>query len=221
MDNCKEIEEGKMQLVEMSLKLLKDGLLVGTWGNLSTRIIKDNKEYIIITPSGMDYESTKTGDLLVIDIEGNILQGNRKPTTEIKMHTEIYKNRKDINAVFHFHSIFATACAVSDVNIPMIVEDCVQHVGGDIKVAKYALPGTYELAMFVVEALKDRKSVLLKNHGAIGIGSTMIDAYKSCVLTEKTAKIFILSKLLGNVTEVSEEDAKFMIEYYNTKYGQK
>lgn len=214
-------EDEKKQIVDMSLKLLKDKLIVGTWGNLSIRVKEGDRDLIIITPTGMEYESISIEDLIIVDIDGNVVEGDRKPSSEIKMHLAVYREREDINAVIHTHSTCASACAVCGAGIPMIIEDMVQHIGGNIRAAKYAMPGTEELAKNAVEALKDRKGALLKNHGAIGIGRDMLFAYKSCVLIEKSAQILIYSKMLGHVNLLSTEDADEMIEFYDNSYGQR
>lgn len=214
------IKEMKNELVNMSLKLYNEKLIVGTWGNLSARINYKNKNAFLVTPSGMNYEKTKPEDIVLVDEVGNILDGIRKPTSELKVHLAIYKNRKDVNAVFHTHSTFATACAVSGLSIPMMVEDMVMHIGGEIKVAEYAMTGTEELAQNAVKALQDRNGILLKNHGAIGAGKNMEEAFKSCVLIEKSAQIFIYSKMLGNLDLLNLEDANIMIDKYRNSYGQ-
>ena len=211
----------KKELVEFSLKLFKEKLIVGTWGNLSLRVRDGERDLFLVTPSGMDYEKTQVEDIVVVDEAGSIIEGNRKPTSELQMHLDVYNNRKDINAVFHTHSTCATACAVAGVEIPMIVEDMVQQIGGDVRVARYALPGTDELAKNVVDALQSRNGVLLKNHGAVGIGKSGVDAYKACVLIEKSAQIFIYARILGNVDLVDREDAEKMVDYYNNQYGQR
>ncbi|WP_027623741.1 class II aldolase/adducin family protein [Clostridium lundense] len=215
-------EKEKQQIVNMSLRLYNEKLIVGTWGNLSMRLKdKNGEELYLVTPSGMEYEDTKIEDLVILNEQGDIVEGHRNPTSELKMHIKIYKSINNINAIIHTHSTYATACAVAGVTIPMMVEDMIQHIGGDVRVAKYALPGTDELASYAVEALKERNGALLKNHGVIGIGKSMVDAYKSCILIEKSAKILIYAKILGHVHLLSTEDAEKMIEYYNNKYGQK
>lgn len=222
MDQLEKVfDQEKKQIVDMSLRLYNEHLIVGTWGNLSLRTSYLGKEYFIVTPSGMEYETTTIDDILVIDSEGKVVSGKRKPTSELKMHLKIYESRKEINAIIHTHSTFATACAVVGIGIPMIVEDMIQHIGGNIKIAKYALPGTDELAVNVCEAIEERKAVLLKNHGALGIGENLLAAYKSCVLTEKSAQIYIYAKNLGHINLISTEDANLMMDYYKNQYGQR
>jgi L-ribulose-5-phosphate 4-epimerase len=217
---CLFIEE-RQQIVDMSLKLYRENLIVGTWGNLSMRVSRNGNEYYIVTPSGMEYEDTTLEDVLVLDKDGDILLGERKPTSELRMHMRLYEERSEINAIIHTHSTFATACAVVGIGIPMMVEDMIQHIGGNVRIAKYALPGTEELAENVCHAIEDRKAVLLKNHGALGMGENLKAAYKSCVLTEKSAQILAYAKNLGHINLISTEDAERMVDYYNNQYGQK
>ncbi|HEY5575815.1 MAG TPA: class II aldolase/adducin family protein [Clostridiaceae bacterium] len=213
--------EEKQQIVDMSLKLYRENLIVGTWGNLSMRVNHNDNEYYLVTPSGMEYEDTIIEDILVLDKDGKILSGKRRPTSELRMHMKLYEERSEINAIIHTHSTFATACAVVGIGIPMMVEDMIQHIGGNVRIAKYALPGTEELAENVCHAIEDRKAVLLKNHGALGMGVNLKDAYKSCVLIEKSAQILVYAKNLGHINLISTEDAELMVEYYNNQYGQK
>lgn len=213
--------EERQQIVDMSLKLYREHLIVGTWGNLSMRVSHNGKEYFVVTPSGMEYEDTTIEDVLVMDKEGNIVLGRRVPTSELRMHMKLYEERSDINAIIHTHSTFATACAVVGIGIPMMVEDMIQHIGGNVRIAKYALPGTEELAENVCHAIEDRKAVLLKNHGALGVGENLKAAYKSCMLTEKSAQILTYAKNLGHINLISTEDAELMVEYYKNQYGQK
>jgi L-ribulose-5-phosphate 4-epimerase len=213
--------EERQQIVEMSLKLYRENLIVGTWGNLSMRVSHNGNEYYIVTPSGMEYEDTTLEDVLVLDKDGEILLGERRPTSELRMHMRLYEERSEINAIIHTHSTFATACAVVGIGIPMMVEDMIQHIGGNVRIAKYALPGTEELAENVCHAIEDRKAVLLKNHGALGMGENLKAAYKSCVLTEKSAQILAYAKNLGHINLISTEDAERMVDYYNNQYGQK
>lgn len=214
------IEERK-QIVDMSLRLYRENLIVGTWGNLSMRVNRNGNEYYLVTPSGMEYEDTTIEDILVLDKDGKILLGKRRPTSELRMHLKLYEERSEINAIIHTHSTFATACAVVGIGIPMMVEDMIQHIGGNVRIAKYALPGTEELAENVCHAIEDRKAVLLKNHGALGMGENLKAAYKSCVLTEKSAQILAYAKNLGHINLISTEDAELMVNYYNNQYGQK
>lgn len=218
-----QFESEKQEIVDISLRLYREKLIVGTWGNVSMRVKNEEngEELFVITPSGMEYEKTSIGDMVVVDINGNTVDGTKKPSSELKMHLAIYKGRPEITAIIHTHSTCASACAVAGIGIPMIVEDMIQHIGGNIRISKYALPGSEELAEYVVQALEERTGAILKSHGAVGIGKDMNSAYKSCVLIEKSAQILIYSKILGHVNMLSADEAKKMIDYYNNQYGQR
>jgi L-fuculose-phosphate aldolase len=129
------------------------------------------------------------------------------------LHIGIYKARQNINAVLHTHSVYASAIAVAGLDIPPIVEDQVNFIGGEIRLAKYAMSGSDELAENVVAALGERNAALLPNHGAVGIGRTMREALTVCQLLEKTAQIYCLVLAAGKVNvlpaEVVEADKAF------------
>lgn len=214
----KDINEQKKLMINMCQRMTALGLTYGTWGNIS--FLTGDSDKVIITPSGMKYDTLKPDDLVVVDLDGNVLEGNRRPSIETPMHTAIYRKRTDVGSVVHTHSIFATASAVARVPVPAVVEDMAQIVGGAAEVAKYSLPGTKELADNVVDALGSRNAVLLANHGMVGVGSTVEEAFEVCQIVEKTARIHAYSKLFGEPVILSEEDVAEMHEFYMTKYKQ-
>lgn len=207
----------EQMIINYGLKMLKDGLVRANWGNISQR----TADGCMITPSGIDYDDIQTDDLVTLDMDGKVLRGHRKPSSETPMHLEIYKKMPEICAIVHTHSIYASAFAVNQMSIPALIEDMVQIAGGDIRVARYALPGTKELAENAAEALRGRNACLLANHGVIGIGRTMEEAYKVCLITEKSAQIAAISQSLGTPVCLSDEDITIMREYYLHSYGQK
>lgn len=215
MDN---IEKARTRIVEIGKRMLKSNLVTATWGNVSCRV--DGENHVAITPSGMGYDTLLVEDIVVLDIDGNVVLGDRRPSTELPMHLHIYKQREDINAIVHTHSTYATALACAYKPVSPIVEELVQVVGGDVRVAKYALPGTPELAANVLTAARDRQAVLLANHGMVGMSRSLDEAYKICEIVEKAAKILILSNMVGQPVPISFEDVQTMREYYVKHYGQ-
>lgn len=207
------------EILEIGKSLVASGLVIATWGNISAFLPEE--EAVIITPSGMDYFNLKVEDLVILSLEGKIIQGTRKPSSELDLHLEIYKQRKDVRAVIHTHSNFATAAAVARVVIPPLTEDMVQLLGGAIKTANYAPAGSQELAVEAVKALEDRNSVLLANHGMAGVGRSLQEAMTVCTMTEKGAQLFVYGQLLGKVHTVPEEDIKKLRDFYLTQYGQR
>ncbi|NMA68629.1 MAG: class II aldolase/adducin family protein [Desulfitobacterium sp.] len=206
------------KIIEIGKTLNNTGLVAGTWGNISAWDSEYNGYWI--TPSGMDYQTLQEKDLVLLDLEGNVLIGKRKPSSEYLLHREVYIGRPDIKGVVHTHSPYASAHAVSRVSLPAIVEDLAMLVGGNVEVADYYLPGTQELAQRTVEKLGRRNAVLLANHGLVGVGKSVEEALKVCQVVEKGAQIHIMSRVLGNTTVLDEQDVAAMADNYLTKYGQ-
>ncbi|AKI97042.1 class II aldolase/adducin family protein [Kosmotoga pacifica] len=210
--------EHATKVLEACRIMVERGLTVGTWGNISKRV---NENAFIITPSGMDYATLKEEDMVVMDLDGKVIWGNRKPSIEFNLHAKIYQARSDVNAVIHTHPVFSTAFAIAKMDIPPVSEELVQIVGEGVKCAKYALPGTTELAENAVEALEDRNAVLLINHGTIYVGKSLEHAFKIGEVVEKAAQTIIYAKILGIPNVISHEDCLAMQEFVATKYGQK
>ncbi|MBC7323873.1 MAG: class II aldolase/adducin family protein, partial [Moorella sp. (in: Bacteria)] len=145
----------------MGRRLVEERLVVGTWGNISIR--EDDGQLFVITPSGMPYECIKPEDTVIVNFAGEVVEGDRKPSTETPLHSAIYQARPDVGAVVHTHSTYAGACAVARVPLPPITEDLVQIAGGGVDVAEYALPGSTQLAENALRALGDKNAVLLAN----------------------------------------------------------
>lgn len=210
-------ENERTQVMKAGISMTKGNLVIGTWGNISIRIKGSN--YFAITPSGLDYNTINEEGIIIMDTEGNIIDGDKKPSVEYIMHSEIYKNRQDVNAIVHTHSDFVTALAIARRGIPAAAEDMVQIAGGDIKVSEYALPGTLELGKNVVKALEGRTAAILANHGGIGAGRDLKETMKIVSLMEKSAKATIFANLLGGVVELSNDDIDKMRNFYLNVYS--
>ncbi|MDP4126086.1 MAG: class II aldolase/adducin family protein [Bacillota bacterium] len=208
----------RQKVVEKGREILATNLTIGTWGNISCKV--PGEDNILITPSGMSYDILKPEDIVSLDREGKIISGIRKPSIEVPLHLAIYMARKDIQAIIHTHSAYATAMAAARREIPGAVEDLVQIVGGNVRVNEYALPGTEQLGISAVKALEGRNAVLLANHGMLGAGRDLEEALKVCQVVEKTAQITLLAQLVGGVVELSQEDINGMRNFYLRGYGQ-
>ncbi|MFZ7104516.1 MAG: class II aldolase/adducin family protein [Peptococcaceae bacterium] len=210
--------DNKHGIIRYGKKMLHLGLVAATWGNIS---LKSQDSNIFITPSGMDYEHLVPDDIVKVNREGKIIAGWRKPSSELLLHLEIYRARSDVNAVIHTHSLYAGAYAAARKEILPLIEDMAQVIGGTVEVAEYALPGTAELAQNAVKALGIKGAVLLANHGAVGVGKDLEEAFKACLLLEKTAHIGIAAAVLGEPHVLSARDVQMMRNAYLTSYGQK
>jgi L-fuculose-phosphate aldolase len=189
--------------------MLEKGLVVGTAGNVSLRLPGEGeKPLLAITPSSRHYDLLSVEDIQVIDFKTRTVEGGLPPSIESMLHIGIYQARKNINAVIHTHSVYASAVSVTGHDIPAILDDQVAFLGGEIKLAEHALTGSREQVSNVITALEDRNAVLLPNHGAVGIGRTMRDAFTACELIEKTARIYLLALSTGEVNLLPDEEFK-------------
>ena len=193
-------QKEKRLVLEASQKILEKGLVTGTSGNVSLRLLPENNgKLLAITPSRRYYDLLTIDDIQIINFEGEPVEGNLTPSTEKMLHIGIYQMRKDVNAVIHTHSVFATTLSVTGLEIPIILDEQTTFLGGKIKLAKYALPGSQELVENALAALEGRNGVLLANHGVVGVGQTMRDALTACELVENTAKVYLLALMVGKV----------------------
>lgn len=213
-----QILETRKKVIAKGVAMLATNLTVGTWGNISCRV--PGERYIAITPTGMSYDRLMPEDIVVIDLRGNTISGTRKPSIEVPLHLAIYKAREDVGAIVHTHSPYATAMAVARKEIPGAVEDLVQIVGGNVRVNEYALPGTEQLGINTVKAMAGRNAVLLANHGMLGAGRNLEEAFRVCQVVEKSAQVTLLAQLMGGAVELSQDDIDGMRNFYLQGYGQ-
>ncbi|ACL70596.1 class II aldolase/adducin family protein [Halothermothrix orenii] len=205
-------------VVSAGLEMCQRSLTVGTWGNISCRNPETGEIYL--TPSGIDYKKIKQEDIVVFNRDGKVIRGDKKPSIENQLHLKIYEAREDVNAIIHTHAVYSGAFAITGEKIPPVSEDFVQIVGDSVRCADYALPGTKELALNAVKALGDRKAVLLLNHGTVCVGEDMDEAFKVCDVVEKTARLYIYSRFIGEPRLIPDDDIKAMQEFVKNSYGQ-
>lgn len=206
----------KKIVLEAAQKMLGKGLVAGTSGNVSLRLPPEGeKQLLAITPSAKHYNSLAADDIQIVDFNGKTVEGSLRPSTETMLHIGIYRARKNVNAVIHTHSVFASAVSVAGLDIPPILEDQIAFLGGSIKLAKYAITGSPELVASVITALGDRNAALLPNHGVIGTGRNMDDAFTACELIEKTARIYLLALSAGTVNHLPAEAIEAMKALYD------
>jgi len=212
----KILEKYKKIVVETGKEIVDQNLTIGTWGNIS--VLHRDTGLVYIKPSAMEYHKIELKDIVVIDQKGQVVEGSKKPSVETPLHLAVYKERKDVGAIVHYHSIYSSVFAVTGLTLPGICEDFVQIVGDKVLCAEYALPGTKALAKRVVDGLGKRNAVFLANHGTLCVGKDIREAIKVSSVVEKTAHIYILSKNLGKCKIISEEDIKAMQDFYRDIY---
>lgn len=210
----------KKIVLQAAQQMAEKGLVVGTSGNVSLRLGKyGERELLAITPHGLYYDSLDVDDIVVLDFEGELVEGKLDASIEKMLHIGVYKTRRKVNAVIHAHPVFGSALAVAGLEIPAILDDQVTEIGGEIKVAEYALSGSPQIVQNVLSALGPRNAVLLANHGALGVGRDMREAFTVCELLEKTAKIYICALSLGKVNLLPPEIAEVEKAYFAALHG--
>lgn len=217
-DDLQEIiNKKKKELIEICKAIVEKGLVAGTWGNVSTKI-DDN--FIIITPSGINYDKLSLENIPIINIKTKEFIG-KKPSTELNLHLKIYEKKNDIKAIIHTHSIYASLFAVTGKSLPPILEEIAQICGPKIKCAKYAIAGSDELVKNTIEVLQESNAAFLANHGAIACGRTLKEALTCALILEKGCKIFYKSKNIGKIRILPEKEAIKLYNFYREKYQSK
>ncbi|MGN1165369.1 MAG: class II aldolase/adducin family protein [Lachnospiraceae bacterium] len=209
----------KKFIVENGIRLYQSGLTVETWGNISVRDPETGLFYL--TPSGMPYDQIVPEDVVVMDKDMNIVEGTRKPTIEYSMHIGIMNRRPDVNAIIHTHPVDSQVFACLRQDIPPVIDEAAQLLGGTVICAKYALPGTPELAENVINALGDGAACLMANHGAVCVGADIDAAFKVSTVLEMTSKIYYKALAIGKPVVLDEEDVLFMKDFVANHYGQR
>ena len=207
------MKEEKQKIIEYGLKIYRQNLTNGTGGNLS--IFNREKGIFAISPSGIPYEDIKEEDVAILDLDGIQLQGNKKPSSEVDLHRIFYRERDDINSIIHTHTINATTLSCLSWDLPP-VHYMIALAGPDVRCAKYASYGTYELAENAFKAMEDRKAVLLANHGLLAGGRDIENAFSITEEIEYCAGLYIKAKSIGQPVILDKEEMEKIIEKFKT-----
>lgn len=220
--NRNEIELLKAKVIEAAKDLFDSGLVLATLGVVSVRI--PDTEKIIITPTGFSKKRLSTKELIIVDLDGNVIEGDFKPSAETAMHTFIHKMRPDIGAVIHTHSPLATAWATINQEIPCYTAEQAFELGGRVPIVlDYSGPGTTDEKDLknIVRKLERCPAALLRDHGAVVTGKDIEDALDNSHILEDVAKIAIYSKLIGKPEELPKAEIDSLWEFKRYRYGQR
>jgi L-fuculose-phosphate aldolase len=196
--------------------MLSSGLTTGSGGNISLRPGDD--ECLLVSPTGIPYTEMTEDDLVLVDLQGNILQGHRQPTSEIAMHLAMYAARPDCGAVVHTHSPYASTFACLREEIPA-VHYLVGFAGKKVPVAEYATYGTAQLARNAVAALGAGNAVLLANHGLLAAAGNLERACAVAEEVELVARIYYQARAIGTPVLLDDEEMEIIIGKFHS-YGQ-
>lgn len=195
----------KKEMIKIGKLLYNKEFVAANDGNISYKI---EENLYLTTPTGVSKGMMKENELILTDKTGKVIKGTKKPSSEIKMHLEAYKQRPDINAVLHAHPVFATAFAVA--NIPLAVNILPEIIVtlGSVPVTPYATPSTDEVPDSISELIKEADALLLANHGVLTVGKNLQEAYFKLEQIEHYAKILFYSRQIGNVNILNETNIK-------------
>jgi L-fuculose-phosphate aldolase len=196
------IENAPEQICAAAKELLEKGLVEGTSGNISARMEDGN---IAVTPSSLDYKLMQVEDIVIVNPAGDVVSGERGPTSEKYLHIAVQAAYEDFAVCIHSHAVHATMFAVAHEDIPSCIDEFTVYLGGDIHCTEYAASGSPELAEQVVKALESRSAALIANHGMVAIGTTMEKAMHNTALVERSAKIIWGAKQLGAIYPLPEK----------------
>lgn len=210
-------EKEREQIVEYGKKLIQSNLTKGTGGNIS--VFFRHEKLMAITPSGIDYFKLKPEDIVIMDLDGRIIDGKHKPSSEYSMHKIFYEKRKDINAMVHVHSTYSTTLACMNWELPSVHYLVAISGGKNIRCAKYATFGTDELAESAYKAMEDRQAVFLANHGLLAGAKDLPNAFNKAEEIEFCAEIYYRTKTLGEPAILPDKEMDKMLNRFQS-YGQ-
>lgn len=212
-----KLQKERELVVEYGKKMINEHLTQGTGGNIS--IYNREEGLWCISPSGIDYFETKPEDVVVMDIDGNIVEGNRKPSSEYEMHRLIYVNYPEANAVFHCHSTYATALSMLGEPLPACSYLIADGGGVDVRCARYETFGTKEIGEAAVEALKGRRACLLANHGQITFAGNIKSAFGVARMVEQVSETYMIARAVGKPQLLDQAEIDRLLVKF-VSYGQ-
>jgi L-ribulose-5-phosphate 4-epimerase len=212
------LEKLKVELVQLHLELPNNNLVMWTGGNVSARDTETG--LVVIKASGIRYEDMQSEHMVVVDIEGKIVEGDFKPSSDVYSHLYIYKHRPDVFGVVHTHSRYATAFAAVGREIPCVLTAMADEFGGPIPCGGFALIGDEAIGRVVVESIGKSPAVLLKNHGVFTVGKNAKAAVKAAVMTEDVAATVWMALQIGTPDVIPQEDVDKLHQRYTNVYGQ-
>ena len=212
------LESLKNEVYKLHLELPKYNLVVWTGGNVSAR--DPESGLVVIKPSGVPYEELRPEDHVVVNLEGEVVEGTLKPSSDTASHLYIYRHRPDVNGVVHTHSPYATAFAAVGRPIPVYLTAMGDEFGCPIPCAGFALIGDDEIGRQVVEHIGSSPAVLLRQHGVFTIGPNARAAVKTAVMVEDAARTVWFALQIGQPEEIPPEDVAKLHHRYTHVYGQ-
>jgi L-ribulose-5-phosphate 4-epimerase len=200
----------KEEILGTARKLQSEGIIKLSAGNLSVR----RGEHVIVTPSGMDYEGLDSSDMVVVDLKGNVVEGERKPSLDTVGLLYIYNHISRIQALIHTHQVYATAVSLIADRIPAMLTPQVNTLKGDVPVTRFAPAGKVETGIVTVESIGDRNAVILRQHGVMAAGKDLKEALYAVVYLEEAAQSYLIARAIGTPATLDDEQIREAINIF-------
>ncbi len=220
-DIAEVVARVRREVSELHAELPRNELVVWTAGNVSARV--PGRDLLVIKPSGVSYDELCPEVMVVTDLDANLVDGDRSPSSDTAAHAYVYKHMPEVNGVVHTHSTFATAWAARGEAIPCVLTMMADEFGGEVPVGPFALIGDDSIGQGIVSTLSGHRSkaVLMTNHGVFTIGASAKAAVKAAVLCEEVARTVHMARQLGDPLPIPQSDIDSLFDRYQNAYGQK
>ena len=214
------VDAARAEVAALHAELPRHGLVAWTSGNVSARVL--GHDLFVIKPSGVRYESLTAESMIVCDLDGSVVLGDLRPSSDTAAHAYVYRHLPSVGGVVHTHSPYATAWAAAGLPIPCVLTAMADEFGGEVPVGPFALIGDDAIGAGIVETLSGHRSpaVLMRNHGVFTIGPSAKAAVKAAVMTEDVARTVHFSRQLGEPLPIDQADVDRLYARYQNVYGQ-
>jgi L-ribulose-5-phosphate 4-epimerase len=203
----------------MNLQLPKWGLVTWTSGNVSGR--DPETGHVVIKPSGVHYSDLTPENMVVVDLDGRVVEGPLKPSVDTATHLYVYRHRADVGGVVHTHSAYATSFAALGESIPVYLTAIGDEFGTEIPISAYCEIGGEAIGREIVRSIGSSPAILIKSHGVFTIGPDAQSAVKAAVMTEDVARTVHLALLRGRPTPLPADEVARLRRVYLENYGQR
>lgn len=215
------VREVRRDVAALHAELVRYGLVVWTAGNVSARV--PGTELMVIKPSGVSYDDLDADAMIVCDLNGDVVEGERTPSSDTAAHAYVYRTLPEVGGVVHTHSTYASAWAARGEPVPCVLTAMADEFGGEIPVGPFAIIGDDSIGRGIVETLSGHNSsaVLMRNHGVFTIGKDALSAVKSAVMCEDVARTVHIACQLGKPVPIEPDAVARLYDRYQNVYGQR
>lgn len=213
------LEKLRADVCQANKELKNNNLVLWTSGNVSAR--DPETGYVVIKPSGVLFDDLRPESIVVVDLEGNLIEGDYKPSVDTASHLYVYKHRDDVHGIVHTHSPYATSFAITGEPLQVYTTTAAAVFGGPIPISDFATIGEEEIGKEIVEKIGNSTAILIRNHGVFTIGKDYNSALKSSIVLEETAQSVHYAMCREEIDPLSEEVVQRGYDVYNRTYGQK